>query len=249
VDQKQRTTNVNAWGRGLLMAGLLMMAGNAGAQNQPPTPSQITSPEDGVFILLAGDPEGPFVVEWSESTDPDGDEVNYAWELAMDTSFANVVFFDETETGRLFASNLGLMAGILDNAGITTFPDTLYHHILAFDSDSTTVGPTARIIFDRGTFTASETTQAVPDRYTLFQNYPNPFNPATTIRFDVQQAGHVQVQVFDVRGRLVETLVDGERPAGHYTVTWNAASAPSGVYLYRLQAGRHTEIKEMVLLR
>jgi hypothetical protein len=88
-----------------------------------------------------------------------------------------------------------------------------------------------------------------PETYVLAQNYPNPFNPQTTIPFAVPEAGPVRLDIVDLLGRRVATLVEGTRPAGRYTVVWDAGATPSGVYLYRLQAGRHVEMKKMTLLR
>jgi hypothetical protein len=89
----------------------------------------------------------------------------------------------------------------------------------------------------------------------LDQNYPNPFNPSTTVRFSVPQKGTAQLRVFDVRGRLVRTLVDGMVLAGDHHVPWDGANdqghpVASGVYLYRLTtAAGYGESKRMVLLR
>ena len=75
----------------------------------------------------------------------------------------------------------------------------------------------------------------VPEGFLLGQNYPNPFNPSTTIQYQLANGGRVQLNVFDVRGRLIQTLVDEERPAGTHEVNWDAARLASGTYLYRLQ--------------
>ena len=102
---------------------------------------------------------------------------------------------------------------------------------------------------------ASAADEAVPTaRLALEQNYPNPFNPTTTIAFSLPAAGKVKLQVFDVRGRLVRTLLDEQRAAGAHTVIWNGrdqqgAAAASGMYLYRLQAGGQTQQRPMMLLK
>ena len=86
-------------------------------------------------------------------------------------------------------------------------------------------------------------------RYMLDANYPNPFNPATTIRFAVPRAGLVRLAVYDVLGRRVDELVDGILDAGWHAVRWDAAGLPSGVYLYRLEAGSFQETKTMILVK
>jgi aminopeptidase N len=92
-------------------------------------------------------------------------------------------------------------------------------------------------------------------RFELDQNYPNPFNPTTHFRFTIPEADAplaqrvVTLKVFDVLGKEVATLVNGEMNPGRYTVQWDAGSLPSGVYLYRLQAGQFAETKKLVLMK
>ncbi len=88
-----------------------------------------------------------------------------------------------------------------------------------------------------------------PRRFTLWQNYPNPFNPTTTIRFSIGHRTHVRLTVFDLMGRRIATLVDGILNAGDHTITFNAAPLPSGIYIYRLQAGDYAGERKMVLLK
>ncbi|MFO7609005.1 MAG: FlgD immunoglobulin-like domain containing protein [Candidatus Krumholzibacteriia bacterium] len=101
----------------------------------------------------------------------------------------------------------------------------------------------------------SGTPSAVPDAGVLFAgNHPNPFNPATTISWWLPQAGHLGLEVFDVRGRLVRTLADGPAPAGAGEVRWDGRAgdgraAAAGVYFYRLQAGDETLVGKMALIK
>ena len=96
---------------------------------------------------------------------------------------------------------------------------------------------------------------AVPSGYALSQNYPNPFNPQTTIRYDLPVAGAVRLSVYNVLGQMVRTLVDGQRPAGTYSVVWDGKDGSgrdvaSGVYLVRLEVeGEVVPSRRMVLLR
>ena len=80
-------------------------------------------------------------------------------------------------------------------------------------------------------------------------NYPNPFNSATTIEYGLPQAGHVTVEVYDLLGRRVETLLDEEQEGGQHHVVWDAGDRSSGVYFYRIAAGEFTETRRMVLLK
>jgi hypothetical protein len=86
--------------------------------------------------------------------------------------------------------------------------------------------------------------------FELLQNYPNPFNPQTTITFTLPQTGHVTLQVCDVLGREVVTLVDHESlAAGAHDVSFDASHLSSGVYFYRLQADGIARTKQMVLIK
>ncbi len=89
----------------------------------------------------------------------------------------------------------------------------------------------------------------LPASFALHQNYPNPFNPLTTIKFDTPTGGRVILRVLDLLGREVSTIVDEMRPAGQHSVQFDANNFSSGVYLYRLEAGGHSETKRLVLLR
>jgi hypothetical protein len=89
----------------------------------------------------------------------------------------------------------------------------------------------------------------LPTEFKLNQNRPNPFNPTTEIDFALPEGTQVRLEIFNAVGQIVASLVDEHLPAGHYTVTWNAADVASGVYLYRLDAGTFVETKRMVLLK
>ncbi len=89
----------------------------------------------------------------------------------------------------------------------------------------------------------------IPIRFELSQNYPNPFNPITTIKFAVAKESNVNLNIYNVLGELVSTLVNEELKAGYYEYDFNASILASGVYLYRISAGDFVETKKMVLLK
>ncbi len=89
----------------------------------------------------------------------------------------------------------------------------------------------------------------VPNTFNLYQNYPNPFNPVTKIKFALPKSGNVIVKIYDVIGREVTTLVNEKLNAGIYSVDWNGANSPSGVYFYKLQSGEYTDTRKMVLVK
>ena len=96
---------------------------------------------------------------------------------------------------------------------------------------------------------ANEDIGEVPDGFLLAQNYPNPFNPSTSIRFNLPQAGHVTLTIYDLFGRAVATVVNGQTPAGSHEVAFDARGLASGFYVYRLHAGRFSETKTMTLIK
>ena len=89
----------------------------------------------------------------------------------------------------------------------------------------------------------------LPDRISLSQNYPNPFNPATQIRYELPQAGQVSLEVFDMAGRRVAELVNGQVNAGVHTVSFDGSGLSSGVYMYRLQAGGQVFTRKLTLIK
>jgi hypothetical protein len=102
---------------------------------------------------------------------------------------------------------------------------------------------------------ATDVGDRAPSQFALHQCVPNPFNPSTTIRYDVPSGGaRVSIAVFDVTGRRVVSLVDGTRPAGVQSVTWDGRdehgqAVASGVYFYRMASGNFTQTRKMVLLK
>ncbi|MBN1154671.1 hypothetical protein JXB12_07085, partial [candidate division KSB1 bacterium] len=93
-----------------------------------------------------------------------------------------------------------------------------------------------------------------PSSFALYPNYPNPFNPFTTICFDMPVAGDVRIDIFDIKGNHICSLMSGHMDAGAYNVTWNAIDkngheVAAGIYLYRFAAGSFRAIRKMTLLK
>ncbi len=88
-----------------------------------------------------------------------------------------------------------------------------------------------------------------PTSFNLHQNYPNPFNPSTIISYDIPKSGFVTLKVYDLLGRKITTLYNGNQKAGTYNVSFDASRLSSGVYFYQLRAGDFVSIKKMVLLK
>ncbi|MCZ6800754.1 MAG: T9SS type A sorting domain-containing protein [Nitrospirae bacterium] len=139
------------------------------------------------------------------------------------------------------------------------------HAIVAgFFQGTATFGPTSLTAFgqadiflakvDRGIITGLGSEVTSPKSFTLFQNYPNPFNPQTKIAFQIAESVQVRLAIYNLLGQEVITLVDEKRSPGEFVELWDGndrsgKAVPSGVYVYRLQAGEFVEIKKMILLR
>ena len=100
-----------------------------------------------------------------------------------------------------------------------------------------------------GPGTAVEEYEAVVSRYALHQNYPNPFNPTTTISYDMLTASEVSLKVYDLLGREVATLFDGQQSAGQHVVTFDASGLASGVYLCRLSSAGFAATTRLLLMK
>ena len=101
---------------------------------------------------------------------------------------------------------------------------------------------------------AVESPSTLPKVFALYPNYPNPFNPSTQIRLDVPVTTNARLEVFDIQGRLVRTLLSGSLSAGVHTVSWNgqdgtAHIVASGLYLCRFQSPLYTATRKMLLVK
>lgn len=85
--------------------------------------------------------------------------------------------------------------------------------------------------------------------YALFQNYPNPFNPTTTISFQLPEAGKVALKVYNILGKEVATLINGNKDAGKHSITFDASALSSGVYFYKLEANNFVSTKKLILMK
>ena len=99
-----------------------------------------------------------------------------------------------------------------------------------------------------GTSVRSESTHLV-STFELQNCYPNPFNPTTMITFQLSKSSDINLTIYDIAGREVATLFNGEKPAGIYSLPWNASNSSSGVYFYKITAGNFSQVKKMVLIK
>ena len=95
----------------------------------------------------------------------------------------------------------------------------------------------------------SEIKMSIPRKFELSQAYPNPFNPSTSISLHMPMNGNVNVQVYDLNGRVVQTLLTGVQSKGDYSIIWNASGQSSGMYLIRAKMVEQTAVQKVLLLK
>ena len=115
------------------------------------------------------------------------------------------------------------------------------------DPDETLIGIPVTIVIES---LGNDDMGSLPKEFALYQNYPNPFNPVTTIRFDVVETQHTtSLRIYDITGRMVETLVNEKLEPGQHEIQWNASQHASGVYFLRMNAVSFTKTQKMILLK
>jgi hypothetical protein len=155
---------------------------------------------------------------------------------------ANLVF----EINDPSVNEITLNENVTENPG--HFLAFVYHDV---DANGVSNVRMERVEFPPVTVALSDMAPAnnLPTSYSLGQNYPNPFNPSTNISYDVPKASHVTLEVYNVLGQRVASLVDQEMEAGNYTVEFDGSSISSGIYFYRLNADDFTQTKKMVMVK
>lgn len=202
----------------------------SGSGNQV-TPKELAHGYWMINKLGFGVPEGSNPVEFEVCLDPAG--------IVHENDLNNSVIVQRSELSEGLWNPLNSTEKVFDGirylcaAGITEFSD---FSIAA--EELTDIGRPV-----------PEDDPTLPTSIALYQNFPNPFNPTTQIRYELPQAGQVRLDAFDITGRHVATLVDGQAAAGRHTVTFDARNLSSGVYIYRLQAGGTVISRRLTLIK
>jgi len=151
----------------------------------------------------------------------------------------NYKIFGTIDPGQI--KNKSFLVYTQNNPDSIKFDVHIFSNDILFWSDKITVNldPTS----------VEDVTASIPTEYELYQSYPNPFNPTTTIKYSIPEQSHVTLKVFDVRGRELAILVNGQQPKGNYEIEFNATELTSGVYFYKIQTGDFVDTRKMILLR
>jgi hypothetical protein len=154
------------------------------------------------------------------------------------------------ETDEKYMFSMAAPAGINEN--LLSFPyeiNTSESFILELKSETdNTIKEYSFEISNTG-IVSEEYEKEQPIRYHLSQNYPNPFNPSTRIEYSLPEASNVRLEVYNSLGKKIMEIVNGQKPAGNYTATFDASNLSSGVYLYKLTTPSFTQTKKMLLIK
>jgi hypothetical protein len=189
------------------------------------------------------DPMVPVMVAAFEAV-PVPAGVQLSWEISSDEEIAGFRVYRRTgDQATDIVVDRDLPPAKRSYVDETTSPDTEYYYTLAVAM------PDGSEVLSR-----SATVRTRPRELTLYQNFPNPFNPTTTIAFSLPSKQHVRLSIYNVEGKLVATLVDQPMTAGYKKVVWRGENrrgneVSSGIYFYRLTAGKKTLTRKMVLIR
>lgn len=175
---------------------------------------------------------GQILLKWKTATETD----NYGFEIERKNG---------SETGAIWTS-VGFVKGngnsnSAKSYSFTDFPDGGVNYKYRLKQ----IDVSGKCIYSEEVAVKAE----LPADYALDQNYPNPFNPTTKIRYELPQNGFVSIKVYDLLGCEVQTLVSGQKEAGYHEVEFNANNLSSGLYVYRIQAGKYSQTRKMLLVR
>lgn len=191
-----------------------------------------------------------FIVGWYQVRDDDVSRDQTFEIIILDrtawpsVSGDNEIIFQYYNIGSLYSMSAGICSPDREDGIGYVFNG-------AYAEGAAALGNSMALKFTTGSEYATDVDEdaALPSVLSLSQNYPNPFNASTQIEFSLPDANNVRLEMFDLLGRKVATVVDGRLDAGAHRITWNAGDMPSGVYFYRLTSGERSETKRMTLLK
>jgi hypothetical protein len=171
--------------------------------------------------------------------------------------FLGLVYTSETAEAQVLLKSASLSGAVgFTSSATTTVGLTMGQSMVGIASDGQNAGAAGfwYTTLEAITVTSSSIErlgEEIPEQFELHQNYPNPFNPTTRIKYGLPVSSTVRIDIFNILGQLVSTVINDKQPAGYYEVTWDAktdtgADLPSGVYFYRVAAKDFSATRSMV---
>jgi hypothetical protein len=209
--------------------------------NDPPSGFCLLNPFNEELIALEDYPSG-LLFTWEEAEDPDGDSVYYIFELDTLHTFRSPLRQD-TLSGGTDSIRVQLPDGAMN----------YYWRVQATDGRITLLSdPDVRLVTVDAllpVIAAEEQEEDADPESILEQNFPNPFNPTTSIQYTVPREGRVRLSVYNLLGQEVAVIFDGTQSEGIYSVEFDKADLPSGIYFYRIHGPGFFETKKMVIAK
>ena len=221
----------------------------AAALNTPPSAPSLAVPPDN-FTVVVDNLTGAASFAWAPSVETDiGQSVTYDFELTLGTNTWEI----STDVTTVSIPYQELYTEIFDNQGVTSLTGT-WNATATDGLDDTPASNGPRTITVDVTAVGVDEDAAIPDVFALHQNYPNPFNPTTTIAYDIPEASHVRIDIYNLLGQKICTLVNGEHAPAYYHARWDGttdagAIVASGMYIYRIDAGKFSAIRKLVIMK
>ena len=220
--------------------------------NDAPNPFNLISPIDSTIIQITQDNlNDTLEIVWESSIDVDGDTISYSLITTEGISFLTTDLILENESRWSFADLVDLMDTSTVVFGAWS--------VIVADNDTTTEASNNPFTLTLdATLLNIQNELMLPNVFALYQNYPNPFNPVTTIRYDIPMHSFVQMNIYDILGRQIRTLVNRNDEPGFKSVIWDSKnrygeSVSSGIYIYQIVAksenGVYISTKKLVLLQ
>jgi hypothetical protein len=174
-------------------------------------------------------------------------EATLTWSAAFGATSYDVQLASDPTFSVIIVDSSGVSATSLDAGGLA--PGTTYFWRVRAMNAAGTSPYSSTFSFTTLVTVAADDEAELPVRFMLEQNYPNPFNPSTVIAFSLPQAEHVRLDVYDVFGRRIMTVIEGPMNAGRHEIRLNAEDLASGAYIYRIDAGLSQASRTMMLIR
>ena len=166
-------------------------------------------------------------------SDIDSPDSTLIWTFEVSDPAISYTYDDQTDSLTICSSDI---------QGTFYLYATLTDDSSASDRDTITINVS-------GASAIADMMKGIPKTYKVAQNFPNPFNPVTTIVYGLPRASEVKIEVYNIAGQIVMSLEDGYKPAGYHKVTFDATQLASGLYFYRVQAGKFNKIMKMILMK